>query len=95
MDLFFDSEPLGEIDDVTMDDFWLVGRFHPLPSAARFAELFAFLCKEDKSPNDEPPVPDDIIFGTHWSIIDDDGVRKVIICPAVHDDGVISWQWTK
>jgi hypothetical protein len=93
MKLFFDSEYLGEIDTVTMDDFWQIGVFHPLPTAARFSDLFAFLAKEDKQPNDEPPVDDDVIFGDHWTIVDDEGQTRKIIAPAVHEDGEISWQW--
>lgn len=93
MKLFYDAEYLGDIDSITTDDFWLVGNFHPLPSSARFSPLFSFLAKEDKDPNDEPPVEDDVIFCDHWSIVDDHGTTRKIIAPAVHEDGEISWQW--
>lgn len=93
MKLFFDSEYLGDIDSVSTDDFWQLGVFHPLPSAARFLDLFAFLANEDKQPSDEPPVDDDVIFGDHWSIVDDAEQTRKIIAPAVHEDGEISWQW--
>ena len=42
---------------------------------------------------DEPPVDDDVIFGDHWTIVDDEGQTRKIIAPAVHEDGEISWQW--
>lgn len=93
MKLIFQRQVLGEISEVGSDQPWVIGSFHPAPSAKAFQEFFAWMVDEDNSTLDEPPFDPGWLSKEYWFIEDETGSRRPICVPAIHEDGQIWWRW--
>lgn len=92
MQLLFHEEVIGIIRDQSNDGPEMWGSFEPNDAAIKFTEMWNFMADEDNWDKD-PPVSEDYLEDSNWSILEDAGTRRQIFLPAVYPDGSISWHW--
>lgn len=93
MKLIHAESQIGEITEPSQDGVWMSGDFVLSPSAgSEYSEFFAFMVDEDQGDND-PPFGPEFLDETNWFIEDDDGSRRGIEVPAIHEDNSVMWRW--
>lgn len=93
MKLYYKDENLGEIkDDYTADGFWLYGEIIPNDHLEKFRSFFNALVDEENE-FQEDRYDEDWLNEDNWFIIDNAGVKRGIIVPAVYEDGSFNWRW--
>ncbi len=57
------------------------------------ADFFAFMVNEDRDLDKGSPFPDDLLDDKNWWIVEEDGRRRGISVPAIHDMDLAAWRW--
>lgn len=90
--LYHRSTLLGEITDVSREGVWMNGQFEPGPEAVAYRDFFSYMTDEAKGQQD-PPFGEEYLNPDNWHLEEEDGQRREIEVPAVHNDQSIEWRW--
>lgn len=93
MKLIHSNTLIGTIASPSQDGPWMSGDISLESSLAPdYREFFAYMVDEVRGDTD-PPFGPEFLDESNWFIEDDDGLRRGIEVPAVHDDDSIMWRW--
>ena len=91
MELIYKKEILGEIKDLTREDFWVYGKVVPSELFSKYKQCFNLLISEENT-IDERLYGDDFFNDENWFIKEDGELKKINI-PAVYPDNEISFRF--
>ncbi len=91
--LYFKDRELGYIENMSVDWPWINGSFRPSLEGKKMADFFAFMANEDGDFDKDPPFPDDLLDDENWWVVEEDGRRRGISVPAIHDLDFAVWRW--
>lgn len=83
--LFHGSDLVGVITDEVPDGLAMTGQIELTPAAAKYKKVFEFFADEEKSDNEDPPFPNDLLYS--WSIQFESGKVEEISIPNIYPDG--------
>ena len=93
MKLIHSNSVIGIITSPSQDGPWMSGDLNLESSVGpEYREFFAFMVDEDQGDTD-PPFGPEFLDASNWFIEEDDGTRRGIEIPAVHNDDSIMWRW--
>lgn len=92
MKLLHNGNEIGEIDDVSQEEFWMYGRIHLNSKGEELRPFFDYMTDERHGLDEPPPFDDCLLDSANWRV-EENGVRKGIEVPAIHPDGIIAWRW--
>jgi hypothetical protein len=93
MRLLHNDRLIGTVTDLSEEGVWMNGTLRlasDLPSVYR--DFFAFMTNESRG-DEDPPFDDDLLDDETWFVADDDGTKRGIDIPAVHDGDFVTWRW--
>ena len=90
--LFFKETLLGVIEQPGIEGpemyGWLIQK---TPEAKKFEDFWAYMVSEDAMER-EPPFSPDVFNDDNW-FIEEEGKRRNVFAPGVHEEGIIYWRW--
>jgi hypothetical protein len=90
MKLLYNSEVIGDITEVSAEDFWMNGRVELNQKGEELRDFFNFMTDERQG-HVEPPFGSALLEPDAWHVLENRNARGIDV-PAVHPDGVIFWR---
>jgi len=84
---------IGTIMSPSQDGPWMSGTLAIRQDVSEaYYAFFEFMTNEDQG-NTGPPFSEEFLDEDNWFVVDEDGTKRGIEVPAVHDNDFVMWRW--